>query len=93
MADVNYTVNRDDKTKITGTSDADWITNSGSKVTIQSGKGNDTIEGSNNGEMFLFGQTDGNNLIINFGKNDTNRHRYSGGNGELRLSAKRHRRR
>ena len=67
----NYVVNRTDKKKIAGTNNADYITNSGRGVSIQSGAGNDTIEGSNFGEMYLFSSADGNNVITNFGVNDT----------------------
>ena len=67
--DVNQIVNRKNKKKVVGTGGNDFITNSGSKVTIRSG--NDTLEGSSNGEMYYFGASDGNNVIIDFGKNDT----------------------
>ena len=68
---VNYITNRTSKKKVVGTSGNDYITNSASKVTIQSGAGNDTLEGSNYGELYLFASKGGNNVITNFGKNDT----------------------
>ena len=68
---VNYVINRDDDVKVTGTAGADYITNSGVNVTIQAGAGNDTIDGSEFGEVFAFAQTDGDNLITNFGANDS----------------------
>ena len=41
-------------------------------MTIQSGAGNDTIEGSElYGEHFLFSHIEGDNVIVNFGENDT----------------------
>ena len=50
----------------------DVIDNAGNNVTIQPGKGNDTIVGSDEfGELYLFAYTYGNNVITNFGKNDT----------------------
>ena len=68
---VNYVVNRDDGVRVTGTGGNDYITNSGDRATIAGGKGNDTIEGSNFGEVFAFGSNEGDNLITNFGLNDT----------------------
>ena len=68
---VNYIVNRTDDKKVVGTSGRDWITNSGERVTIQSGAGNDTIEGCDLGELFLFSSADGNNVITNFGDGDS----------------------
>ena len=68
----NYIINRSNNTLIAGSEGDDHIANSGERVTIQSGKGNDTIIGSDEfGEMYLFAATDGNNVITNFGKNDT----------------------
>ena len=72
VKNVNVIENADEGEKITGTGGADYIINTGEKVTIQSNKGNDTIEGSDEyGDMFLFSYTGGNNVITNFGKNDT----------------------
>ena len=68
---VNYIINRDDKVKVTGTSKVDYIANSGSGVTIVPGKGNDTLEGSNFGDVFTFAYNHGNNVILNFDKQDT----------------------
>ena len=68
---VSTIVNREDGTAVAGTSGADRIVNSGSKVTIKSGGGADTIEGSNFGEVFSFSSADGDNIITNFGENDT----------------------
>ena len=68
----NPIVNGNDNTLVVGTSSADYITNTGERVTIQSGTGNDTIEGSDDyGELYLFSSADGNNVITNFGENDT----------------------
>ena len=71
VEDRRYVVNRDDNTVVSGSSKADYISNSGENVTIRSGKGKDTIEGSNFGEVFAFAYTYGNNVITNFGVNDT----------------------
>ena len=67
---INYMINRTDNKKVVGTDGRDYIINSGQDVTIQAGKGNDTIEGSHFGEVFLFSSEDGNNVITNFGEND-----------------------
>ena len=64
-------INNDDNKKIVGTGEADSIYNTGSNVTIAAGKGNDTITGSEHGERFQFAYTHGNNVITNFGTNDT----------------------
>ena len=69
--DVNYITNQNDGVKVTGTDGRDYITNSGANATIQAGKGNDTLEGSNFGEVFAFSSADGNDVITNFGANDT----------------------
>ena len=69
---INVINNRDrDNVTVSGTADRDLITNYSSGVTIKSGAGNDTITGSNSGEVFLFGATDDQNIITNFGRNDT----------------------
>ena len=68
---ANYIDNADDDKKIVGTSKADWIVNSGKGVSIASGKGNDTIEGSNFGDVYMFAYNNGANIITNFGNNDT----------------------
>ena len=68
---VNYVINRDDNVKVTGTGGADYITNSGNGVTVQAGAGDDTIDGSNFGEVFAFAYNSGANVITNFGANDT----------------------
>ena len=68
---VTYKVNRDDNKKVSGTSKAEYITNSGANVTIAGSKGNDTMEGSNYGELYTFAYTHGNNVITNFGANDS----------------------
>ena len=68
----NYIDNGEDSIKISGTSVKDYITNTGENVTIQAGKGNDTIVGSDEyGETYLFSYASGNDVITNFGKNDT----------------------
>ena len=71
VENVYHVINRDDKVKVVGTDKDDYIVNSGNRVTIQSGTGNDTIDGSNFGEVFAFASSDGNNVIKNFGANDT----------------------
>ena len=71
VENVTYKVNRDDNKKVTGTSKAEYITNSGANVTIAGSKGNDTMEGSNFGELYTFAYTHGNNVITNFGANDS----------------------
>ena len=71
-ANVKSIVNTSDNKKVTGTSGADYIVNTGENVTIQSGAGNDTIVGSDYyGEWYLFASNTGNNVITNFGVNDT----------------------
>ena len=69
--DVNYIENDRDSIKVTGTTGKDYITNSGANVTIQAGKSNDTIDGSIFGEVFMFSYAAGNNVVTNFGANDT----------------------
>ena len=70
--DVNVIDNDRDSIKVTGTAKRDYITNAGENVTIQAGKGNDTIIGSDlYGETYLFSYASGDNLITNFGTNDT----------------------
>ena len=71
---TNYIVNDKDKKKIKGTTGKDHITNTGENVTIESGKGNDTLVGSTHGEIYLFASNGGNDIITNFGKNDTLRY-------------------
>ena len=68
---VNVIVRNEDKIKVTGTTGRDYITTGGSKVTIQAGKGADTLYGSNEGDMFLFSYASGNDVILNFDSNDT----------------------
>lgn len=68
MANIsNSTAN----TLVKGTSSADSIVNSAQNVTIHGGKGNDTVTGSSNGEVFQFRSDGGNDVITNFGANDT----------------------
>ena len=71
VADGITTVNRLDSVKFEGTELADKLTNNGASVTIEGKGGNDTITGSNNGELYLFGSADGYDVITNFGKNDS----------------------
>ena len=71
MATVNNVVNWKNGMKVVGTDGADFITNGGENVTIQANAGNDTVYGSENGELFLFASTHGKNVIVNFGGNDT----------------------
>ena len=71
IRDNNYIINRADSIKAAGTSGNDYIINSGEKVTIAPGAGNDTIEGSDYPELYTFSQTDGDNVILNFGNTDS----------------------
>ena len=71
VKNVNYKVNSEDGVKVTGTSKADFITNSGEKVTIAPGKGDDTIEGSNGGDVYQFAYNNGSNVILNYDMKDT----------------------
>ena len=57
--------------KVTGTSAADSIVSSGSKVTIAPGAGNDTLTISKNADVILVSPTDGKDLVTNFGVKDT----------------------
>ena len=66
-----YIYSRTANKKVSGTQNADWIVNYADGVTIASGAGNDTLEGSNFGEMYQFSSTDGKNVILDFGANDT----------------------
>ena len=68
---VNYIVNSADGVKVTGSDGRDFITNSGQRATLQSGADNDTLEGSEYGELYLFSSADGDNVITNFGENDS----------------------
>ena len=68
---VNEIINNKDNVKVIGTGGKDYIVNNGENVTINAGGGDDTIEGSDFGEMYLFSSADGNNVITNFGANDT----------------------
>ena len=72
VAALNYVVNSTDGVKVTGTGGADVITNSGERVTIEAKGGNDTIYGSDEfGELYSFNYNSGDNVIANFGVNDT----------------------
>ena len=68
---VNYVNNDADGVKVTGTGGADYIFNGGQNVSIQAGKGDDTIEGSNYGEVMMFSYASDNDVVLNFGKNDS----------------------
>ncbi len=68
---VDYIINRESNKKVTGTEGDDYIVSSGENVSIEVKVGNDTIEGSNFGEVFLLNSADGNNVITSFGANDT----------------------
>ncbi|MBR1578947.1 MAG: hypothetical protein IJ668_00385, partial [Selenomonadaceae bacterium] len=58
-------------TMLSGSSYADLIIASGKSVTINAGKGNDTILGSKNADVILVSPTDGKDLVTNFGVGDT----------------------
>ena len=66
-----YIVNRDDDKLVTGSGSKEYIINSGENATIRPGKGNDTMEGSIFGELYQFAYSYGNNVITNFGANDS----------------------
>ena len=68
---VNTLENSADSVKVSGGDDRDYIVNSGEHVTLSGGGNDDTLEGGNFGEVFTFGSADGNDLITNFGLNDT----------------------
>ena len=68
---VNPINNSRSNYKVTGTGARDYITNSGENVTIQGGGGNDTFEGSDHGELYLFSSADGDNVITNFSDGDS----------------------
>ena len=72
VENVNVINNYTDNKKVSGTTGNDYISNSAENVTIQPGKGNDTVDGSETfGETFLFSYAAGDNVITNFGKGDT----------------------
>ncbi|MBR1579335.1 MAG: hypothetical protein IJ668_02425, partial [Selenomonadaceae bacterium] len=56
---------------LSGSSYADLIIASGKSVTINAGKGNDTILGSKNADVILYGEGDGKDVITNFGAKDS----------------------
>ena len=68
---VNVVTNTLSGVKVSGTGVADSIVSTGKNVTIATGKGNDTITGSDNGEMMLFSYASGKDVVTNFGLNDT----------------------
>ena len=68
---INRIENKKNKVKVTGTTDDDHIINYSSKVTIQAGKGDDTITGSDYAEQYWFSYASGNDVVTNFGVNDT----------------------
>ena len=68
---INTIMNDEDNVKVLGTDGADYIINGGLSVTIEGKGGNDTLEGSDYGEMYAFSSADGDNVIKNFGMNDT----------------------
>ena len=68
---VNYIDNTSDGVNIAGTGGRDYITNSGERVTLRGGEGNDTFEGSSFAEMYLFSSADDDNVIVNFGAGDS----------------------
>ena len=58
--------------KVTGTDHRDLLINTGFEgVSMQGGKGNDTYEGSIFGETFMFSYASGDDVVVNFGANDT----------------------
>ena len=61
-----------DKNSLNGGANNDLVQNFGGlSVTLNGDAGNDTLTGSSDGETFVFGSSHGNDLITNFGKNDT----------------------
>ena len=77
MQDAADTVtNSRDNVKFIGTSDAEWLINTGQHVTVEPRGGDDTITGDNDSIKSTAGKfnslaTDGDNVIVNFGANDT----------------------
>ena len=68
---VNEVNNTKSGVKVTGTNGREYIVNTGANVTIEAKGGNDTITGSDFGEMYNFSSGEGDNVITNFGDNDT----------------------
>lgn len=71
---VNTISNYDDYTVVSGLAGRDSIYNMGEEVTINSGKGNDTIysySGFYAWNKFLYADGDGDDIIQSFGMNDT----------------------
>ena len=68
---INTIENNDNGTKVTGTDGDDYIYNYAMNASIEGKTGNDTIEGSSFAETFLFSSGEGDNVITNFGANDT----------------------
>ena len=69
---ANQITNREDDKKVRGTSDEDFITNSGQNATIRPGAGNDTVELSTAyGELIEFSNLDDENIVLNFDTKDT----------------------
>ena len=68
---VGRVVNSKNGVKLNGTAFDEYIINSGVNVTINGGKGNDTIIGSAHADVFQFSYASGNDVITNFGASDT----------------------
>ena len=69
--DISVIKNSKNGVTVKGSSGADSIVSSGSKVTIVPGAGNDTVTGSKNADVLLVSPTDGKDLVTNFGAKDT----------------------
>ena len=68
--DINSIENDRSYTLVSGTDGRDYVVNTGEGVTIDGNGGNDTLEGSNLGETYLFDAIDGNDVIVDFDEND-----------------------
>ena len=72
VQNVNTIVATKNNEKVPGTGGVDYIINPGfSGVSMQAGTGNDTLEGSTFGDVFMMSYASGNDVITNFGEGDS----------------------